>query len=180
MIIQSSYLQRVGAPKRAIINFLYKGFDILLFKQERKNNKSASHDLSLRKKKVLFSMITFMKISRARNRLGIIYFFQPFTKVAFNFFQFWGVLSNESTRSSKGNIIIILNINNKNRIPDSINFLTRTKQNDIIIALKETKKIPTLIRRTSGQRSNCVRANWSFWWALPCKKGDSTRAISRE
>lgn len=55
MLIKSSYRQRVGAPKRAIINFFYKGFDILLFKQERKNNKSASHDLSLRKgKKVLF------------------------------------------------------------------------------------------------------------------------------
>lgn len=107
-------------------------------------------------------------------------FFNHSWKLRLTFFKFWGVLSNESTRSSKGNIIIILNINNKNRIPDSINFLTRTKQNDIIIALKETKKIPTLIRRTSGQRCNCVRPNWSLWWALPCKKGDSTRAISRE
>lgn len=75
MIIQSSYRQRVGAPKRAIINFFYKGFDILLFKQERKNNKSASHDLSLRKKKSAFFHDHIHENIKGKKQTGYYLFF---------------------------------------------------------------------------------------------------------
>lgn len=165
MSISTTY-RKLGTLKtqesKAIINFYNlnkkeKNTEVLpmIYLQENKKKK---------KNGACFFMSTFMKISSAKKRvfnwlLLILLFLDHSWKLRLT----WGLCCQMKALDPPKEMLSLFKHNNKNRIPDNINFLTRTKQNDIIIiTLNEMTKIPTLFHHTSSQRCNCMRAHCPF------------------